>query len=218
MGAMFGALTTFSSEAGIIQRERSSKSYHVLPYYLARFICDMPLRVGQGLLFGSILYWIVGLNPSAKAFFIFCALTICEGLAAQGLGVAISAAAKNEKVAIALAPMITVILMLFGGFYVNTQTIPPVLSWIRYISHLYWAFMGFAINDFAGRTGWETNGIPITGDQILTQLDFDGNHLWQAFMGLLLLVFGFNVLGYLLLRFTKPRYLPLANSPAKKVA
>lgn len=53
MGAMFGALTTFSSEAGIIQRERSSKSYHVLPYYLARFICDMPLRVGQGLLFGA---------------------------------------------------------------------------------------------------------------------------------------------------------------------
>lgn len=126
--------------------------------------------------------------------------------------------------------MITVILMLFGGFYVNTQTIPPVLSWsewgavhagpawrhipwpalvplhppepgfpfpprcappaVRYISHLYWAFMGFAINDFAGRTGWETNGIPITGDQILTQLDFDGNHLWQAFMGLLLLVVG----------------------------
>lgn len=32
------------------------------------------------------------------------------------------------------------------------------------------------------------------------------------------LQFGFNVLGYLLLRFTKPRYLPLANSPAKKVA
>jgi hypothetical protein len=50
---MFGALTTFASESGIIQRERASKSYHVLPYYLARFICDIPLRVGQGLLFGE---------------------------------------------------------------------------------------------------------------------------------------------------------------------
>lgn len=60
---MFGALTTFASESGIIQRERASKSYHVLPYYLARFICDIPLRVGQGLLFGEYtsknqhVYW-----------------------------------------------------------------------------------------------------------------------------------------------------------------
>ena len=54
------ALTTFGMERGIVNRERASKSYHVLPYYVARFICDMPLRVGQGLLFGSILYWIVG--------------------------------------------------------------------------------------------------------------------------------------------------------------
>ena len=100
---------------------------------MAKFICDIPLRVGQGLLFGSaplppplplpllhptaqsalhppphasaahrpapapapacsaILYWIVGLNPSASAFFVFCCIVICEGLAAQGLGVAISA-------------------------------------------------------------------------------------------------------------------------------
>jgi hypothetical protein len=49
----FGALATFSMEQGIVNRERASKSYHVLPYYLARFICDMPLRVGQGLLFGG---------------------------------------------------------------------------------------------------------------------------------------------------------------------
>ena len=118
-------------------------------YYVAKFLCDVPLRVGQGLLFGcaqplvpccaelnqlnqldqllhnqlrlqgeapvdspaqafntllapqasipslplcsAILYWIVGLNPSASAFFIFCCIVICEGLAAQGLGVALSA-------------------------------------------------------------------------------------------------------------------------------
>lgn len=31
---------------------------------------------------------------------------ICEGLAGQGLGVAISAATKDEKIAFALAPMV----------------------------------------------------------------------------------------------------------------
>jgi hypothetical protein len=35
------------------RRERAGKSYHVLPYYLARFIVDVPLLVGQGILFGT---------------------------------------------------------------------------------------------------------------------------------------------------------------------
>lgn len=87
--------------------------------------------------------------------------------------------APNEKLALALAPTITIVLMLFGGFYVNTSTIPAVLRWseqgaghrggrrckqsaclvcvlgvcqpqpclpptpcaVRFISHLYWAYM-----------------------------------------------------------------------------
>lgn len=32
MGSMFGALQTFSTERGIVNRERASKAYHVLPY------------------------------------------------------------------------------------------------------------------------------------------------------------------------------------------
>ena len=76
MGAMFGAVQTFPSERGVVNRERASKQYHVLPYYLARFIADMPLRVGQGLLFGVIVYWIVKLNETAAAFFIFVGILI----------------------------------------------------------------------------------------------------------------------------------------------
>ena len=34
-------------------RERTSKAYHVSPYYLARFLCDLPLRLAQSLLFGE---------------------------------------------------------------------------------------------------------------------------------------------------------------------
>lgn len=36
-------------------RERTSKAYHVSPYYLARFLCDLPLRLAQSLLFGECL-------------------------------------------------------------------------------------------------------------------------------------------------------------------
>ncbi len=214
-GAMFGALNSFPTERGVVNRERASKMYHLLPYYMARFVCDIPLRVGQGVLFGCIVYWIVGLNPSAAAFFTFVAVLIVEGLAAQGLGIAVSAGAPNEKVALALAPAVTVVLILFGGFYVNEDTIPVWLSWIKYLSHLYWAFMCLTINDFKGRTigGSETSpGVP--GDQVLDNLGFNANHLWLGFVGLLSLIVGYNALGYLLLRRSKPKYLPLAGDTA----
>lgn len=228
-GAMFGALNTFPMERNVVNRERSSKAYHVLPYYLARFVCDIPLRVGQGLLFGCIVYWIVGLNPAASAFFIFVCILIMQGLASQGLGIAVSAGAPNEKVALALAPAVTVILILFGGFYINEDTIPDWLAWIRYLSHLYWSFMALCINDFAGRTGWTCEPVPgtttdaavcknaciTTGDQILDRLGFGGNELWQGFLGLGCLIVGFNFIGYVLLRRSKPKYLVMHDVNGK---
>lgn len=59
------------------------------------------------------------MNPSAAAFFIFCCILIVVGLTSQGLGVAVSAGSPNERVAMALAPALTIVLILFGGFYVN---------------------------------------------------------------------------------------------------
>lgn len=203
------------------------------------------LQVGQGLLFGALLYWIVGLNPSAAAFFIFCCLVICEGGHGEEQGVLVDAClccrrfcfpyscckrhrlsfhawhaccsclqawrakawallsqqvvlqggrkvpsrqsgaalrgsvplcgchalrwamphcftgqsalsrklappthalppavAPNEKLALALAPTITIVLMLFGGFYVNTATIPAVLRWSEHRLPFFSVFYG----------------------------------------------------------------------------
>lgn len=218
-GAMFQALNTFPVDRSVVNRERASKMYHVMPYYLARFICDIPVRVGQGLLFGCIVYWIVGLNPAASAFFIFCALLIVEGLTAQGFGICISAVCPNEKVSFALAPAITVVLILVGGFYVNQDAVPVWISWLKYISHLYWAYMGLAINDFSGRTGWDDclqtiNSTcieykEIAGDQILERLGFNPDHLWLSFVALIGLLIFYNFMGYFFLRLSKPRTMPL---------
>ena len=224
-GAMFQALNTFPTDRAVVNRERASKMYHVLPYYVARFICDMPTRVGQGLLFGCIVYWIVGLNPAASAFFIFCALLIVEGLAAQGFGICISAVCPNEKVAFAIAPAITIVLILVGGFYVNQDAIPPWISWLKYLSHLYWAYMGLTINDFSGRDGWETcvstvNGTCVstveqTGDDVLDRLGFNANDLWLAFVVLIGLLVFYNSMGYVFLRLSKPKTMPVVENKKK---
>ena len=37
---------------------------------------------------------------------------------------------------------VVIFLMLFSGFYVSSAAIPPVLKWVKYISHLYYGLQG----------------------------------------------------------------------------
>ncbi|KAL4441885.1 hypothetical protein ABPG77_003801 [Micractinium sp. CCAP 211/92] len=217
MNVMMGALVAFTFDKPTVDRERAARAYRMLPYYLSRLACDTPLRVAQGLLFSAVIYWAAGLNPKASAFFIFCALNVCIGLAGQALGMAVSVALPMS-IALAVAPFVVIFLMLFSGFYVNDATLPAVLRWIKYISHLFWGLVGLAVNDFRGRTGWAcpVSGAPpgceISGEEILTQLHFEGFTVAEAFMGLLLLTFGFHLAGYTALRLRKPRFLPLTQA------
>lgn len=75
----------------------------------------------------------------------------------------ISAAVPNEKVAFAVAPALLVTLMLFGGFYANQDTIPVWLSWIRFVSFLFYAFSGLMVNEFKDTCCWSCGTAP-SGD------------------------------------------------------
>lgn len=89
MNVMMGALVAFTFDKPTVDHERAARAYRMLPYYLSRLACDTPLRAAQSLLFSAIIYWAVGLNPTAPAFFIFCALNVCIGAAGRGCGVGV---------------------------------------------------------------------------------------------------------------------------------
>ncbi len=40
----------------------------------------------------------------------------------------------------------------------HAKTICRALRWIEWISHLYWAFMAFCINEFQGACCWSCSG------------------------------------------------------------
>jgi hypothetical protein len=45
-----------------------------------------------------------------------------------------------------------VLLLLLGGFYVNTANIPAAWRYISHLSFVRWSFAGLAINEFKGLT------------------------------------------------------------------
>lgn len=41
-------------------------------------------------------------------------------------------------------------MIVFGGFYINVESLPVAIQWLPYLSILRWSFSGMAINEFRG--------------------------------------------------------------------
>jgi hypothetical protein len=163
------SLVTFSAESRLLSRERAKKMYRTLPYFIAVTLSDMVHSVTFPTLYGVIVYWICNLRPTAHAFFVFVLtlyLTIsaaqvnfmclpsCRHLwlyqkltcALQSTGLFLSVAIPNTNVALRLAPILTICVMVIGGFYVPLDLISPFLAWASWLSMA--RYVPFCCNDF----------------------------------------------------------------------
>lgn len=67
-------MRVFPPERGLMIRERSTGSYRVGPYFLAKSTSDIGLYTVAPILFATAVYWSVGLRSEAGAYFIFLLL------------------------------------------------------------------------------------------------------------------------------------------------
>ena len=95
MGPLMATLNVFTVEKAIVMRERQAKSYHLTSYYLTKFITSLPLEVIFPGIFGSIVYWIVGLNPKFSAFVVFLVVLMLTSLVSIAMAFAIGSFAPN---------------------------------------------------------------------------------------------------------------------------
>jgi ABC-type multidrug transport system permease subunit len=99
---------------------------------------DFFLTILLPFLYGTCIYWCVGLRPEASAFFVFQVIFLSAILSAQSIGMLLSAAIPDFAAASSLSFVLVLLLMLFGGYYVDNSRIPPGIQWIKYLSYIYW--------------------------------------------------------------------------------
>ena len=61
-GGIQGTLATFSLERPVFIRERFSKSYSAITYFLARTGCNFPFELVYPTVGASIVYWATGMG------------------------------------------------------------------------------------------------------------------------------------------------------------
>lgn len=60
----------------------------------------------------------------------------------NSLGLFLGSLFKESKVAVTLLPLLTMTLMLFGGFFMNRSNLMTWISWFEYLSPVKYGFQG----------------------------------------------------------------------------
>ena len=86
----------------------------------------------------GLQYCMVGYSPTWDAFWSVYLTCILIALSATGYGYMISALAPTVEAANALAPPLMVPLLLFGGFFLQSDSVPDYFIWLKYLSWFYY--------------------------------------------------------------------------------
>jgi ABC-type multidrug transport system permease subunit len=108
-----------------------------------------------------IVYFKIGLTITASQYFYFYLTALLLSISCSSIGYFISSTVAKDETAVAVAPIVMMPLAQFGGFLVNTSTMPKWISWLQYISPIRYALESFTRNEFNSRTYTETQPNPV---------------------------------------------------------
>jgi len=206
---MISVVSTFPIEKEIVNRERSSKSYAVFPYFFSKILADLPMLICP-FTFYVIAYWLAGFKPEAVPFFQSAFICLMVYMTASALGLVTSALMSSPEGAQAVAMPCMLVFALFSGFYANTELIPAALAWIQYISPIRWGFSGFMSVLLPGLTfecpNPEKEGCIPSGDAFLVRLGLGGDSFPRSAGILVAMTFILQMIGYLVLLLNAARW------------
>lgn len=133
---------------GIFYKEQDANFYPTWTYVFGRSLAGIPSSLQDSLVYGSLIYWFVGLAPSAGCFFVYIILIQLSAFTCGLLFSIFSATIKDRPSAQAAMSVSLVVLILFSGFTVSPDVIPSYYIWIYWSNLLAWILRGLLINEF----------------------------------------------------------------------
>ncbi|XP_064087274.1 protein white-like [Macrobrachium nipponense] len=152
MRSLFGVVNAFCDQLPIFLREHFNGMYRTDVYFLAKNVAELPTSIVIPTLLISIAYFMVGMNPLVGKFFTALAVLVFVSNTATSFGFMLSCLAPNPKVALGMGAFVLIPLMVFGGFLLNSDTVPVYFIWIKYISWFNYANEALIVNQWEGVT------------------------------------------------------------------
>ncbi|XP_035531430.1 broad substrate specificity ATP-binding cassette transporter ABCG2-like [Morone saxatilis] len=203
----------FISERKLFIHEYISGYYRVSVYFLSKILSDIiTLRTIPAIVFSCVAYFMIGLKPTAEAFFLFMFSVTLVAYTATSMALAISADQTVVAIANIFMTIACVFMMIFAGLLVNLPSIVNWLAWLKYLSIPRYGLAALQVNEFSGLNfcqGLNSSIIPpglvCTGEEFLEEqgVDYSTWGFWQNHVALGVMTFCFLTIAYLKLRFIR---------------
>ncbi|XP_056299344.1 broad substrate specificity ATP-binding cassette transporter ABCG2 isoform X1 [Pseudoliparis swirei] len=203
----------FIAERKLFIHEYISGYYRVSVYFLSKVLSDIiTLRTVPAIMFSCVAYFMIGLKPTAGAFFTFMFTVTLVAYTATAMALAIAADQTVVAIANIFMTIACVFMMIFAGLLVNLPSIVSWLSWLKYLSIPRYGLGALQVNEFTGldfcrglNVSITPPGLSCTGEEFLEEqgVDFSTWGFWQNHLALGVMTFCFLSIAYIKLRFIR---------------
>jgi ABC-type multidrug transport system ATPase subunit len=188
---------TFPVERPIMIKDYKENLYGVTPYYLSKFVAELPIVFLFSFFYSIITYFATDLNlETADHYFIFFGIHFLVHLSGMCLGNLAGALSVDFEAANVYGPTIAAPFMLFAGFFSKSDSLASAFEWIKYISPFSRGYEAFILN--------ELDDLPYDRDDYngtspLSELGF-GGEIWHKCGALLLICLGASLIALVSLK------------------
>ncbi|KAI3454015.1 hypothetical protein Pfo_010678 [Paulownia fortunei] len=160
MGSMYAAINFLGFQYGstvqpvvaiertVFYRERAAGMYSALPYAFSQFLIEIPYVFIQSIVYGLIVYSMMGFDWNAEKFFWFVYFLFFSLLYFVLYGMMTVAVTPNHNVAAIISSFFYAIWNLFSGFIVPRPRIPVWWRWYYWVTPVAYTLYGFIVSQF----------------------------------------------------------------------
>uniref|UniRef100_A0A8D8NPB6 Protein white n=1 Tax=Culex pipiens TaxID=7175 RepID=A0A8D8NPB6_CULPI len=146
---VFAVINVFSAELPVFLREKRSRLFRVDTYFLGKTIAEMPLFIAVPFVFTSITYPMIGLKSGYVHYLIALSVVTLVANVATSFGYLISCASSSISMALSVGPPVIIPFLIFGGFFLNSASVPAYFHYLSYFSWFRYANEALLINQWS---------------------------------------------------------------------
>ncbi|RVW77075.1 Pleiotropic drug resistance protein 1 [Vitis vinifera] len=160
MGSMYAAVLFLGFQNGqsvqpvvavertVFYRERAAGMYSAMPYAFAQALVEIPYVFSQAVVYGVIVYAMIGFEWTAAKFFWYLFFMFFSLLYFTFYGMMAVAATPNQHIAAIVASSFYTLWNLFSGFIVPRNRIPVWWRWYYWACPVAWSLYGLVTSQF----------------------------------------------------------------------
>ncbi|KAG7164313.1 white-like 1 [Homarus americanus] len=195
-------VNTFCSQKELFKREHHNGMYRVDVYFLAKNLVETPFFTVYAIIYTTIIYFLIGLNPSLERFLLCAMVAVMVTWCAVSFGYLLSCLAPSDNVALALLAPCTLPLLIFSGFFINVRSTPVFMKTFQYLSWFSYGNELLVVNQWSGvnnLTCTVSASCYLDGEAVIQRLGFSEDHFAFNLTCLALLIVGYRLLAFLFL-------------------